>query len=305
MKIVVAGGSGFLGRPLVARLSSAGHEVIVLSRAGVGVGGSRTRTVAWQPDGAAGSWADAIDGAGAVVNLAGEGISDRRWTKARKTWLEQSRLLSTRSLVAAIARAAERPPVLISASGVGYYGDTGDRIVTESDPPGRDFLANLCVAWEAEARKAEALGCRVALLRTGVVLARHGGALKKLVPPFLMCAGGPIASGRQFLPWIHLDDYLALTEWLIEHAGASGPFNAAAPNPVTSRDFAKALGRAMHRPSSLPMPRVALRLLIGEMADVALVAGQRVVPSRALADGFVFRCPEIDGAMRAIFTSRR
>jgi uncharacterized protein len=299
MKIVVAGGSGFLGRALVGRLSSGGHEVIVLSRTGRADAGS-ARVVAWQPDGTAGAWAGVVDGADALVNLAGESIADGRWTARRKLALEQSRVLSTRSLVGAIARASRRPPLLISGSAVGYYGDTADRVITENEPPGRDFLAGLCVTWEAEARQAEALGSRVALIRTGIVLARDGGALKKLLPPFLMFVGGPIASGRQFMPWIHRDDWLSLVTWLVERRDASGHFNLTAPNPVSNREFSRALGRALHRPSVLPVPGVVLRLLFGEMADVALINGQRVVPRRALDEGFVFRYPTIESALAAV-----
>jgi uncharacterized protein len=304
MKIVVAGGSGFLGRPLVDRLSSEGHEVIVLSRhAGAG-GSGRARSVSWQPDGTAGAWTREIDGAGAVVNLAGEGIADRRWTATRKRALEQSRILSTRSLVTAIAQSTQTPSVLISGSGVGYYGDTADKVVTESDPPGRDFLARLCVDWEAEARRAEAAGCRVDLVRTGIVLARDGGALKKLLPPFLMFVGGPIASGRQVMPWIHRDDWVSLVTRLIERGDISGPFNATAPGPVSNRDFSKALGRALHRPSLFPVPAFALRVLVGEIAEVALVTGQRAIPERATGMGFAFRYATIDTAMSAIFQPR-
>ena len=305
MKIVVAGGSGFLGRPLVDRLSSGGHDVVVLSRREGAGGSGHARSVSWQTDGTAGPWAREIEGAGAVVNLAGEGIADRRWTTARKQALEQSRMLSTRSLVEAIVRSTQTPPVLVNGSGVGYYGDTADQVVTESDPPGRDFLAQLCVAWEAEARKAESTGCRVSLIRSGLVLARDGGALKKMLPPFLMFVGGPIASGRQFMPWIHRDDWVSLVTRLIEDGRISGPFNATAPNPVTNRDFSKALGRALHRPSVFPVPRFALSVLVGELADVGLVTGQRAVPERATGMGFVFQYATIEAAMSAIFGSPR
>jgi uncharacterized protein (TIGR01777 family) len=304
LKIVVAGGSGFLGRPLVDRLLAEQHEVIVLSRKGGGADSHGRRIVAWQPDGTAGTWAGVLDGADAVINLAGEGIADRRWTRARKEALEQSRILSTRSLVLAIARATRTPAILISGSGVGYYGDTGDRIVTEADLPGRDFLACICVGWEAEARKAEETGCRVDLVRTGIVLARHGGALQKMLAPFLLFAGGPLGSGRQFMPWIHRDDWVSLVCWLIERRDASGSFNATAPTPVSNREFSKALGRAVHRPSLIPVPAWALRIVVGEIANVALVTGQRAIPEHATRMGFVFRYPTIDEAMTALFQPR-
>ena len=279
MKIVVAGGSGFLGRALVGRLSSGGHEVIVLSRTGRAAAGP-ARAVAWQPDGTAGAWAGVVDGADAVVNLAGESIADGRWTARRKLALEQSRVLSTRSLVAAIARASRRPPLLVSGSAVGYYGDTGDRTITENGPPGHATSSPGSVSrGKTRHERPRRSAARVRLIRTGIVLARDGGALKKLLPPFLMFVGGPIASGRQFMPWIHRDDWLSLVIWLVERRDASGPFNVTAPNPVSNRDFSSALGRALHRPSVLPVPGVVLRLLFGEMADVALINGQRVVPA--------------------------
>ena len=310
MKIVLAGGTGFLGGPLTARLAARGHEIVVLSRGG-GTRDGAVRTVAWQPDSAAGSatglgqtWATEVDGADAVVNLAGAGIADERWSARRKDVLRQSRISSTRSLVAAIRRAAGTPPVFLSGSAVGYYGATGDEPLDESFPPGSDFLAKLCVDWEAEAQAALALGCRLAVIRTGVVLARDGGALKKLIPPFLAFAGGPISSGRQFMSWIHREDWIALVVWALEHAEVSGVLNATAPSPVTNRDFSKALGHALHRPSWLTMPALGLRALVGEMADVALVSGQRVVPKRALELGFTFAYPHIDDTLRAAVSSR-
>jgi uncharacterized protein (TIGR01777 family) len=290
VRIVVAGGSGFLGRPLVRQLTSAGHTVVTLSRGENGV--------SWQPDGTAhGAWAREIDGADAIVNLAGENLAGGRWTARRKRALRDSRLLSTRSLVAAVRAATRKPEVFLSASAVGYYGDTGDRTVDESSPAGSDFLATLCAAWEEEARAAEALGCRVVIVRGGVVLDRRGGALEKMIPPFLFFVGGPMGTGRQAISWIHVDDWLALVQWALETKDVSGPLNGTAPAPVTSREFARALGRALHRPSWFPVPALILRLVVGELADVALLAGQRALPARALQGGFVFRYPAIDKAM--------
>lgn len=306
MKIVVAGGSGFLGRALTTRLAADGHDVVTLSRRSGGPA-DRTRRVVWQPDGTAPpveagrptSWASEIDGADAVVNLAGEGIADKRWTAERKRALATSRSHSTRSLVAAIRAASMRPAVFIQASGVGYYGTAGDEMLDEASPPGSDFLAGLCVSWEAEARAVEALGCRLAIVRNGIVLSKGGGALKKMLPPFLFFVGGPIASGRQYMSWIALDDWIALVRWAIEHPDVSGAINGTAPEPVTNAAFSQALGRAVHRPSWLPVPALALRIIVGELAPAGLINGQRVMPKRPLSLGFTFAYPTIDAALAA------
>ena len=253
----------------------------------------------WNPDGTAtGDGVRALDGAGAVINLAGEGLADRRWTRARKAALRASRVNSTRSLVAAIRGVSARPPTFIQASGVGYYGTSPDQTFDESFPPGADFLAQLCVAWEAEAHPCTALGCRLAIVRSGVVLARDGGALKQLVLPFKFFVGGPIASGRQYFSWIHRDDWVSLIAWLLHTESASGVFNGTSPAPVTNADFSRAVGRSLHRPSWLPVPGFALRLLVGEFAVDGLIHGQRVLPRRALEAGFSFRYPQIDEALK-------
>ncbi len=302
MRIVLAGGSGFLGRALTRHLVTHGHEVVVLSRrAAGGPTGRRVNVVTWHPDGSAqpGAWAGAIDGADAVVNLAGAGIAEGRWSRARKAVLRSSRVNSTRSLVAAVRQASMKPAVFVQGSAVGYYGNSGDGVLDETSPPGSDFLAQMAVAWEAEAHPAASLGCRLTTLRTGIVLDRRGGALKKLVPPFLFFVGGPIASGRQYWSWIHLADWVALVARALETPSASGVFNATAPAPVTNAEFSRALARALRRPSWLRVPAFALRLLVGELADHGLITGQRVVPTRALAEGFTFAYPRIDEAMRA------
>jgi uncharacterized protein (TIGR01777 family) len=298
MKVVIAGGTGFLGRPLGDALVGAGHEVIVLTRARA-AGSDVVRQVTWTPDGTTGPWTMAIDGADAVVNLAGAGLADRRWTTSRKHVLRDSRILATRSLVAAMRIVTTPPATFLSGSAVGYYGSRGAEPLDESARAGRDFLARLCSDWEAEALSAVSRGCRVLLIRTGVVLAREGGALRKLIPPFLMFAGGPIASGLQVMSWIHRDDWIALVVWALNARTASGALNATAPTPVTNAEFCRALGQALHRPSWLRVPTGALRLLVGEIADVALVSGQRVLPTKALAAGFTFRYPDINTAMQA------
>jgi uncharacterized protein (TIGR01777 family) len=307
MKIVLAGGTGFLGRPLWSQLASHGHDVVVLTR-GVATRSAIGRTVSWHPEEVAAtgglSWPSEIDGADVVINLSGEGIADRRWSDRRKQALRESRILTTRSLVAAVRAAVRKPTVFVGGSAVGYYGDTGDRPIDESFPPGSDFLATLCVDWEAEAHAAAALGCRVVLVRAGVALASDGGALKQLVQPFRFLAGGPIASGRQYISWIHRDDWVDLVEWVMERSQISGPVNATAPNPVTNAEFSAVLGQVLHRPSWLRVPAFALRLIVGEMADVALVHGQRVLPTRALDAGFRFTRPELRSALQAAVAAR-
>jgi uncharacterized protein len=302
MKIVLAGATGFLGTPLVDRLVQDRHEIVVLSRSG-GTGRLGARVVRWTPDGTAGTWAAEIDRADAVVNLAGESIAARRWTAAQKQRILDSRVLATRSLVKAILAAKAKPSALISGSAVGYYGALDDRIVTEDQPPGTDFLARVGAAWEAEAQAASPAS-RIVLVRTGIVLERAGGALPKMLPPFWIGAGGPVGSGRQFWPWIHRQDWIDLVRFAIESPAASGPLNATAPTPVTNRDFATALGRALHRPAWLPAPGFALKLLLGEMAESLLLSGQRAVPEKALRLGFTFTYPTLDGALAAIFASR-
>lgn len=303
MKIVISGGTGFLGKPLVAHLAGKGHDIVVLSRGGMSAPRG-SRAVPWQPDGSTGPWAQEIDGADGVINLAGAGIADKRWSAARKEFLRSSRVLSTRSLVAAVRAATRKPSAFIQGSAVGFYGVGGDQIVDESFPPGDDFLGQMAMAWEAEARPVESLGVRLVIIRTGVVLARDGGALSKLMRSFQFFVGGPVASGRQYLSWVHRDDWIALVDWALESPAVSGPVNAAAPQPVTNAEFSKALGRALRRPSWLPVPAFALRLLVGEMAGPMLIGGQRVVPKRATELGFTFKYPDVDGAMVAALASR-
>lgn len=309
MKVVVAGGSGFLGRPLCELYAEEGHEVTVLTRAlpvgasahdaGTGVPGVTLH--GWNPDGQVGPWAKVLDGTDAVVNLAGESIAARRWTPAQKDRLRNSRLLATRSLSAAILAAGRPPAVYVSGSAVGYYGFADQTEKTEQSPPGDDFLAHLSIAWEEEARHASRPETRVVLLRTGVALERDGGALPKMALPFRMFAGGTVASGRQFLSWIHQRDWIDLVRWIVVTPDVSGPVNATAPVPVTNRTFSRALARAIHRPCWLWTPALPIRLALGEMAEALVIGGQRAVPARPLELGFYFRYPEIDRALRAIY----
>src|SRR5437867_11193033 len=317
MKVVIAGGSGFLGRPLAAALTADGHDVVTLTRVAPAARGanrnamaaadgsakaSAERPAAWTPDGRTGPWASEIDAAGAVVNLAGESIAGSRWTAAHKRRILDSRVQATRSLVAAIRGAATPPRVFVSGSAVGYYGPLEDGIATEDTRPGSDFLAGVCVQWEAEAARAASDRTRVVGIRTGLVLARDGGALPEMLPPFRFGAGGPVGSGRQFWPWIHRDDWVGLALWAAGNNAVSGPVNATAPNPVTNKEFASALGRALHRPSFMPAPAFALRLLLGEMADALLLSGQRALPAVAQRLGFTFKFANVDAALNDIFS---
>jgi uncharacterized protein (TIGR01777 family) len=299
MRVVIAGGTGFLGRALAGRLVRDGHDVAILSRGGAaGSAADGARAVAWTPNGDTGPWAAEIDGADAVVNLAGAGIADRRWTEARKRRLHDSRVLSTRSLAAAVRAARVKPRVFIQCVAVGIYGaHPNGATFDESSGPGTDFLAQLCVAWEAAAQPVAAEGCRVVILRSGVVLSRRGGALAKMLPAFHFFVGGRIASGRQYMSWIHLDDWVGMTIWTIENPAVSGPVNAAAPQPVTNAEFSRALGRALHRPSWAPVPGFVLNVVFGEMATDCLILGQRVVPARAIEMGYQFKFGHIDEAL--------
>jgi uncharacterized protein len=301
MHIVIAGGSGFLGTALADALVQQSHEVTVLSRQAPSELPRRTgvRYLTWTPNGEAGAWKSAIDGATAVVNLAGESIAAKRWSDAQKRRLRDSRLHATKSLTTAIRQAKQTPGVLISGSAVGYYGDRGDETLTESSAPGSDFLADLAVEWEAAASAAAAV-TRVALIRTGIVLDKRGGALPKMLPPFQMFAGGPLGSGRQYMPWIHKDDWVRLVTWSLTQEGMRGAVNANSPSPVTNAEFSKALGRALHRPSVMPAPAFALRLALGEMAEALLLSGQRALPVRATDHGFAFRFTNIDEALAAV-----
>jgi len=294
MRTLITGGTGFIGQALCPRLAAAGHEVVLLSRQ------AKPRL----PKGAATSVTalDALDAGefGGVINLAGEPIGDGRWTPARRKLLLDSRIETTSRLVEWMQRAKRPPGVLVSASAVGYYGEQGEREITEDTPPTPGFTHDLCAAWEREAARAAALGVRLCIPRIGVVLDRDGGALAKMLPAFRMGAGGRLGSGQHWFPWIHREDMAAILRWLLETPAASGAYNASAPNPVTNEAFTRALGRALGRPTVLPMPAAALKLLFGEMSELLLVS-DRMVPRRLLQEGFRFRYPDLDGALAAIF----
>ena len=300
MRIVITGGSGLIGSAVAREMGSAGHEVVVLTRDPSKVGPLPPNTRAAQWDGRTpGDWAKLLDGDTALVHLAGDPIAEGRWTDEKKRRIRQSRVESGRAVLEAVRQARSKPRALLQGSAVGYYGDAGDEVVTESHPPGDDFLARVCVEWEASTAEVAALGVRRPVLRTGIVLSREGGALPRMALPFRLLAGGPLGDGRQWFPWIHEADEVGAIRFLIEREGADGPFNLTAPEPLTNRDLSRALGEVLHRPSFAPAPGFALRLLLGEMAD-ALLHGQRAVPRRLLDLGYVFRYPQALGALRGL-----
>ena len=300
MKIVITGATGMIGSLLVERLATRFDTVLVLlsRKPAQEFPVANRQWLAWQP-GASGEWQRAIDGADAVINLAGEPIAGKRWSPRQKLILRSSRIEATQSLVEAIGKSKVKPKTLISASAVGYYGPHGDERLNEDSKPGDDFLSRLCVDWENEAKKAESFGVRVSVLRTGIVLAKGAGALQKMVPPFKLFAGGPLGSGLQWMPWIHLDDEVGLIEFLLDRADARGPFNGTAPNPVTMAEFSQALGRALNRPSWASVPPSVLALMLGEMADM-LLTGQRAIPDAALKLGYQFKYPHLADALSAL-----
>ena len=294
-RIIVAGGSGFIGEPLVRRLLARGDDVAVLTRnpSKVHVG----RAIAWNPP-AQSDWSDDVANADVVINLAGENVGSGRWTAERKKRIMESRVAATSALAEAMSRKPSHTRTFISASATGFYGDRGDESLDENSSGGAGFLAEVTKRWEELARGAEPFA-RVVILRFGVVLAKDGGALAKLLLPFRLGAGGPIGSGRQWMPWIDRDDIFNIIEWSIDRDATRGTYNATAPNPERNRDFARALGQVLHRPAVIPTPSFALRLGLGsEMANEMLLGGQRVLPKRAQEEGFDFSYPELDAALK-------
>ncbi len=298
MRVLITGGTGLIGRALAANLAGDGHEVIVLSRdperhldLPPGVQAER-----WDGRTAAG-WGPLADGVDAIVNLAGENIGAGRWTAERKERIRRSRLEAGRAVTEAVAAAGRKPRVVVQASAVGYYGPRGDEELSEEAPPGEDFLALLCVEWEASTSSVEAQGVRRVVIRSGLVFSTADGSLPRLLLPFRFFVGGPLGSGRQWYSWIHIADEVAAIRFLIANEAARGPFNLCAPNPLPNAELARVIGRVMGRPSFLPTPAFALRLAFGEMA-AAVLTGQRVVPARLLQLGFGFRFPTAEAALR-------
>jgi uncharacterized protein len=294
MRVSVTGASGTLGRAVVDALTARGDDVTALSR-----------STNWPDPKESPPPLDTVSERDGIVHLLGEQIA-QRWSEEAKREIRDSRILSTRNLVAAIGELpeGERPRVLVSQSGAGWYGHRGDERLDESAPGGDDFLARLSADWEAEARGAEELGVRVVVNRTGVVLSPAGGALQKMMPFFKAGIGGPVAGGRQYVPWIHLDDVVGAILFELDTDAASGPVNLTAPEPATNQELSKALGRALRRPAIAPVPALAVKLLYGEMADI-VTTGQRAVPRRLTELGYTFRQPDLDAAMRDATASTR
>jgi uncharacterized protein (TIGR01777 family) len=297
MRVLVTGASGTIGRAVCDALLARGDEVVGLTR-----DPARARetnpTVRWHP------WnpalerppAESLADVDGVLNLVGEPIN-QRWTDEAKRQIRESRITATRNLVAAMLAAARTPDVLVSQSAVGYYGDRGDQVIDESTPAGTSFDARVCVDWETAAEEAAAGGVRVAILRTGLLLTKDAGLLDELLLPFRLGLGGPVAGGRNYMPWVSLADEVGLILWALDTDSASGPYNATAPNPVTNREFAKALGRALHRPAVIPVPKLAVKLRLGrELGEIA-TGGQRALPRRARDEGYTFRFPDLDAAL--------
>jgi uncharacterized protein len=329
MKILIAGSSGLIGTSLTDALARAGHTVVRLVRCGSGpsaaakenggknkasveqksktLGAGNVLVVPWNPntcdlegDEPFGDEQDKVEGSDAVVNLAGAPIADEPWTNERKALLRSSRVHTTRELVCALEKLSDGPKSLVSASAIGYYGNRGDELLTEESQPGDAFLARVCLEWEAEAVKAEALGMRVVRTRIGIVLAKNGGALPQMMRLFKFGVGGRVGSGQQWMSWIALDDVVGILRYAVENRAISGALNVVAPSPVRNAEFAKELGRVMRRPAFLPAPAFALEFVLGEMADALLLASQRVIPTRLQQFGYRFLHPELPGALAAL-----
>lgn len=311
MHTIITGGTGLIGRALVDSLvadgqKTGGHTVTVLTRSPQKHQGSLppgVTAVGWDGKSAAG-WGHLADGADAIVNLAGEGIADGRWSEERKQRILQSRVDAGKAVVEAVGQAQVKPKVVVQASAVGYYGDGDESPLPESSPPGNDFLGKVCFEWEASSAEVERMGVRRVVIRTGIVLSTKGGAFPKLALPFHFFAGGPIGSGQQYFPWIHIDDQVRAIRFLMENESASGPYNLAAPNPPTNKEFVQKLGKAMGRPALLPVPSIAFKIIFGEMSTV-LLDGQRAVPQALEAAGFGFSYPEATAAARDILQKKK
>ncbi|MBW7887220.1 MAG: TIGR01777 family protein [Bacteroidetes bacterium] len=301
MKIIITGGTGFIGTALCNLISREAHELVLFSRSihpKKKLQQAVVRYVQWNA-GEEGEWQNEIEGASVVINLAGKNLFEHRWNKKIKKEIWNSRILATKKLVEAVQSARHKPELLISASAVGVYGNRGSELLNEQSSTGNDFLANLVAAWEKEAFNAEQAGVRVATPRIGLVLEKSGGIIERMLLPFKLCAGGPIGSGEQILSWIHMADVVRGIIFPIENKNFSGVYNLTAPNAVTMKEFSKIFGKILHRPSRLPVPKAALKILFGEAAE-AIVSSQHAVPEKLLHAGFSFSFPEITSALENI-----
>ena len=306
MKVIVAGGTGFLGSELINRLLVDHHEVVLLTRNSRNVYGLDNKSVQikmW--DGRTlGAWSECLDGADAVINLTGENVAAKRWSDKQKKRLIDSRIEPTKIIVQAISLADKKPSVLINASAVGYYGNFGSGSVAEDNLKGDGFLGELCQLWEDEARQAIKYGVRVVLPRIGIVLHSSGGALKKMLLPFKLFVGGPIGTGKQWFPWIHRDDVINIFLYAITNESISGVVNTVSPFPVPMVDFARSLGKAIHRPSRISVPSTILKIGLGEMSEMVL-GGRQIVPKKLLDSRFVFQYPVLNEALKNLFDKRK
>lgn len=307
-RILITGGTGLIGRTLADHLAQAGYEVVILSRNPVHARGlpPGQRIELWDARTANG-WGPLVNGAAAIVNLAGAsiGIPPFPWTAERKKRIHDSRVNAGHAVVDAIKAASDKPRVLIQSSAVGYYGLHGDEVITEDSNPGTDFLSRVCVDWENSTAEVESLGVRRVIIRTGHFLSRRGGILTYLALPFRFFFGGPIGSGHQWMPWIHSADHIGAIHFLIENENVRGPFNLAAPHPVTNAEMARALGKVLHRPAFVPTPGFAMKLALGEMAELLLLGGQRVVPQGLLQAGYPFQFRDVEPALRDLLTRHK
>jgi uncharacterized protein (TIGR01777 family) len=305
MRVIVAGGSGFIGSELIRKLLVSKHQVVLLSRKPVGVRSGYNellQIVQWDGK-TVGSWAKFIDGADAIINLSGENVAAKRWSESQKARLIDSRINPTRAILQSINQVTKKPRVLVNASAVGYYGNFGDGDVTESHIKGEGFLSDLCEQWEREALHAEKYGLRIVLLRIGIVLEPSGGALKKMLLPFKLFIGGPLGSGKQWFPWIHREDVINIILFAIENQSLSGPVNVVSPSPVKMKEFTCSLGKVIGKPSRIPVPSLVLKMVLGEMSEM-LLGGRRIMPKKLLDRGFVFQYPNLDKALSMLMRKK-
>jgi uncharacterized protein (TIGR01777 family) len=303
MRILISGSTGFLGTALIESLEREGHTILRLARPDAGSKQTRSatsQTIQWDPVGGALDAAGA-EGADALVHLAGASIAEGRWNDSRKNLLRTSRIDATRHLMGALSKLQRPPQVIAASSAVGFYGNRGDELLTETAGPGNDFLAHLCRGWEAETARGAEFGARVVMLRFGIVLAAHGGALPRMALPFKLGAGGKLGSGRQWMSWLTLAEAVGMIRFALTNAALTGPTNAVTPNPLQNAEFTRILAKTLHRPALFPAPGFALRIMLGEMADALLLASQRVKPSRLEQAGYQFAEPDLAPALAAIF----